>query len=113
MRVRFSTLFPIAALVAAVTAIPTYGGDSQCNTGSLSCCDSTYSNTDTHIINVAEKLALALPDSDIAGLVGVKCTPIALGTGSGASCTQQTVCCAETTYNGLVNLGCTPANINA
>ncbi|KAI9570792.1 hypothetical protein HD554DRAFT_2018170, partial [Boletus coccyginus] len=42
-------------------------------------------------------LGLALPSID--GLIGRGCTPTTvIGTGSGASCTQQAVCCTDNSF---------------
>ncbi|KAG2032424.1 hypothetical protein BDR03DRAFT_970119 [Suillus americanus] len=50
--------------------------------------------------------------ADVLGEVGLGCTPISvIGTGDGASCLQQPVCCSNESYNGLVNIGCTPINL--
>ncbi|KAF9224193.1 hypothetical protein BS17DRAFT_817089 [Gyrodon lividus] len=56
-------------------------------------------------------LGAVLPN--VQGLVGLGCTPITVvGTGSGAVCTQQPVCCTGNTYSGLINVGCSPINLN-
>ncbi|KIJ62340.1 hypothetical protein HYDPIDRAFT_114857, partial [Hydnomerulius pinastri MD-312] len=89
-------LLPIVALAAVATATPNdleaRGGSSQCNTGSISCCNSTYSSTDTSLTTLLGLLGVVL--GPVSGLVGLGCTPITVvGTGSGATCTQQPVCC--------------------
>ncbi|PBK98610.1 hypothetical protein ARMGADRAFT_584951 [Armillaria gallica] len=50
--------------------------------------------------------------SDVTALVGITCTPITIvGVGSTA-CSQQTVCCQNNTFNGLIAIGCVPINIS-
>ncbi|KAI9573145.1 hydrophobin [Boletus coccyginus] len=111
-----STLLPVAALVAVVAAAPSEleartDGVSQCNTGSMQCCATTQSSTSTTLNYFSSLLGIALPSID--GLLGFGCSPITvIGTGTGASCTQQPVCCTGNNFNGLINLGCSPININ-
>ncbi|KAI9573146.1 hydrophobin [Boletus coccyginus] len=116
MYFRLSTLLPIAAFVAVVAAAPSEleartDGVSQCNTGSMQCCATTQSSTSTTLNYFSGLLGIALPD--VTGLLGFGCSPLTiLGTGTGASCTQQPVCCTNNNFNGLINLGCSPININ-
>ncbi|KAF9224196.1 fungal hydrophobin [Gyrodon lividus] len=125
-----SILLPVVAFAAVATAAPSaLEARDQCNTGSISCCNSTYSvsptdcgllsltvsrpsqSTSATITSLAGLLGIVLPA--VQGLVGLGCSPITgLGTGSGAVCTQQPVCCTDNTYNGLINLGCSPINLN-
>ncbi|KAF8558664.1 hydrophobin [Imleria badia] len=85
-------------------------GVSQCNTGSLHCCDSTSSGSSSVVQELAGLLGITVP---VNAPVGLNCSPItAVGVGSGAQCTQQTVCCSGNSFNGLINLGCSPININ-
>ncbi|KIJ65917.1 hypothetical protein HYDPIDRAFT_87334 [Hydnomerulius pinastri MD-312] len=109
-------LLPIAALAAVATAAPSAlearTGSSQCNTGSISCCNNTYTSTDTGLTTLLGLLGIVL--GPVSGLVGLGCTPItAVGTGSGAQCSQQPVCCTGNTFGGLITVGCSPINLNA
>ncbi|KIJ60366.1 hypothetical protein HYDPIDRAFT_117274 [Hydnomerulius pinastri MD-312] len=106
-----AVLLPIAALAAVATAAPNaLVGRDQCNTGSISCCNQTYSSTSTSITSLLGLLGIVL--GPVEGLLGLGCSPITVvGTGSGAQCTQQPVCCTGNTFNGLINIGCTPINI--
>ncbi|KIK73369.1 hypothetical protein PAXRUDRAFT_178625, partial [Paxillus rubicundulus Ve08.2h10] len=66
---------------------------------------------DTTLASLSSLLGIALPS--ISGLIGLSCSPITgLGIGTGAVCMQQPVCCSNNDYNGLVNLGCSPINLN-
>ncbi|KAF8836403.1 fungal hydrophobin [Paxillus ammoniavirescens] len=108
-----SVVLPILAFAAVATAAPSalQARDDQCNTGSISCCNSTFTSTATTLASLGGLLGLSLPS--IGGLIGLSCSPITgLGTGTGAVCLQQPVCCSNNNYNGLVNLGCSPINLN-
>ncbi|KXN84438.1 Hydrophobin-3, partial [Leucoagaricus sp. SymC.cos] len=69
----------------------------------------------------------------IEGTIGINCTPISVFGAGGTSCASQAVCCTNNqfvsrkrsiiassncnhspfrTKNGLINLGCTPINVN-
>ncbi|KAN0075528.1 Fungal hydrophobin domain containing protein [Tylopilus felleus] len=112
-KMRFSTLLPVAALVAVAAAAPgalEARQSSQCSTGPVQCCDSTQESSATSLSELGGLLGLVLPS--IEGLIGLDCSPItALGV-SGNSCTAQAVCCSNNNFNGLINLGCSPINLN-
>lgn len=108
----FSKVLLVAAtLVTFVAATPVPGGvDNSCNTGTLQCCNQTFSSTSGTATLLAALLNLNL--SQLTGQIGLSCTPISvIGLGQGASCTQQPVCCSGNTYNGLINVGCSPINL--
>ncbi|KAF8836399.1 hydrophobin [Paxillus ammoniavirescens] len=111
-----SIVLPIVALatfaVAAPPAPQPQDGQPKCDTGSPMCCDSTSTNDPAKLASLSESLGIALPS--ITGLIGLTCTPITgLGTGTGAVCTQKPVCCTDNDYNGVVNLGCSPLDLDA
>jgi len=115
MFIRFSTLLPVAALAAVAAAVPgaleARTDTSQCNTGSMNCCAFTQTSTPTTLNYFSGLLGLALPT--VTGLLGLGCSPItAIGLGTGATCTQQPVCCTNNNFNGLINLGCSPINLS-
>ncbi|ESK92234.1 hydrophobin [Moniliophthora roreri MCA 2997] len=90
-------------------ALPTEPA-SQCNTGPVQCCNSVSSSSDP-----VTSLVLALLGVVVQGInvpIGLTCNPITV-IGAGAnSCTAQTVCCSNNSFNGLIAVGCTPININ-
>ncbi|KAF9474374.1 fungal hydrophobin [Pholiota conissans] len=92
--------------LAAATASPS----NQCNTGSLQCCNSTAKATDPAISTLLGLLGIVV--QDVTALVGVTCSPITVVGVSGTSCSEQPVCCTDTSFNGVVALGCTPINLN-
>ena len=122
MYFRLPTLLPVAALVAVAAAAPSELEariGTQCNTGSMECCAYTlpvrfqfprysrsrpfrYSrptlqSTYTTLNDLSLVVGRTLPYVD--GLIGLGCTPIwAVGTGTGATCTQQPVCCTYPDY---------------
>ncbi|KIK96893.1 hypothetical protein PAXRUDRAFT_98316, partial [Paxillus rubicundulus Ve08.2h10] len=74
-------------------------GGSQCNTGPVQCCNSMQKSGDNdEFDDFLGLLGVSVP----AGTsVGAGCSPItAVGTGRGASCTQQPVCCENNNFNG-------------
>ncbi|KAI9569885.1 hypothetical protein HD554DRAFT_2019724, partial [Boletus coccyginus] len=72
---------------------------SQCNTGSIQCCDSTYSSSSYFVTNLFGLIGLPAPPSSGSSQVGIACSPTTIGgSGSGSSCTQQPVCCAGNSF---------------
>ncbi|KAH7907315.1 fungal hydrophobin-domain-containing protein [Hygrophoropsis aurantiaca] len=110
---RLSTAVAISsfALLAVATPANVARQISQCNTGSLSCCNSVQAADSSAVTTLLGLLGVVL--GDLTGSVGLNCSPItAVGTGSGATCTQEPVCCTNDYYNGLINVGCSPVNLN-
>ncbi|KAG1819209.1 fungal hydrophobin-domain-containing protein [Suillus subaureus] len=84
------------------------GGSGQCNTGTIQCCDSVTNSG--HGSSLDELLSLLKIDTPVDTPCGVSCSPIsAIGGSSGANCNQEPVCCENNSYNGLVNIGCSPS----
>ncbi|KAI9567773.1 fungal hydrophobin-domain-containing protein [Boletus coccyginus] len=114
----FTILFSVLALAGIAIAAPAETElearqISQCNTGYLSCCDSTYSSSSYFVSNLFGLLGLPAPPSSGSSQVGISCSPTTIGgSGSGSSCTQQPVCCAGNSFNGVINVGCSPITIN-
>ncbi|KAI9567747.1 fungal hydrophobin-domain-containing protein [Boletus coccyginus] len=115
----FTVLFSAAALAGVANAAPAEleieaRQVSQCNTGSISCCDTTYSSSSTFVYDLFGLLGLPPPSTSGGSQVGVSCSPTTVGgTGTGSSCTQQPVCCTGNSFNGVINVGCSPITINA
>ncbi|KIJ63808.1 hypothetical protein HYDPIDRAFT_91924 [Hydnomerulius pinastri MD-312] len=110
----FARLFAVASLAALAVAGPTsvYARDGQCNTGAINCCNNVQSASE--FSQLFSMLGLGDVLAGVTGDVGTDCTPITVvGTGSGATCQQQPVCCTDNTFNGLINIGCSPINLNA
>ncbi|KAH7920320.1 fungal hydrophobin [Leucogyrophana mollusca] len=113
MFARLSTAVVVSSFALLAVATPTNVArqSSQCNTGSISCCNSVQSSSSNVVTSLLGLLGIVL--GDLTGQVGIGCTPITVvGTGSGATCTQEPVCCTNNYYNGLINVGCSPINLN-
>ncbi|KAH7912117.1 fungal hydrophobin-domain-containing protein [Hygrophoropsis aurantiaca] len=117
MFARTSALLLVPVFALAAVAMPADSlaartdGSSQCNTGSIQCCQSTTSATSSGIGSLLGLLGIVL--GDVTGLLGLGCSPItAIGTGTGAVCNQEPVCCTGNVYSGLINIGCSPINLN-
>ncbi|KAG2112416.1 hydrophobin-3 precursor [Suillus clintonianus] len=106
----FARFFTVAFLAALAVATPLTLRDGQCNTGDIQCCQS--SSTTSNYNKFAKSLGLAEVGAEVVGTLGLSCSPISvIGTGSGATCNQQPMCCSNNKMNGLVNIGCTPINL--
>ncbi|KAL6299159.1 hydrophobin, partial [Sparassis latifolia] len=82
---------------------------SQCNTGSIQCCDSLQDSSSPQAQNILS--SLGLPLADAANLVGIGCTAGLVGVG-GDTCVSAPVCCEDNSFQGLINLGCVPIIIS-
>ncbi|KAG6810322.1 hypothetical protein H0H92_012411 [Tricholoma furcatifolium] len=85
--------------------------EGNCSSGQETCCNSVQDAKDADVAQILAGL-LGVAASGITGQVGVTCTPVTVLAVDGISCNQQTVCCANNNFNGLVALGCTPINVN-
>ncbi|KIJ46086.1 hypothetical protein M422DRAFT_165705, partial [Sphaerobolus stellatus SS14] len=82
---------------------------SQCKTGDAQCCKSTSLATNPVTALLLGLLGIVVDGAGI--LVGITCTPINLLAIGGATCSQQPVCCTNNSFNGVVNIGCTPISL--
>ncbi|KAF9495959.1 fungal hydrophobin [Pleurotus eryngii] len=100
----------VAAIAAVAAASPLAARtDYKCNTGPVQCCNELKSHESSEANIVASLLKL-----DFGGVTGdfsLQCSPVGSLVGGGPKCSGQTVCCENTKFNGLVNIGCTPINI--
>nr|AAD41222.1 Pri2p [Cyclocybe aegerita] len=110
---------PVMAMASPL--VPRTDSPSQCNNGSLQCCNSSMTQ-DRGNLQIAQGVLGGLLGGllglgglldlvDLNALIGVQCSPISI-VGNANTCTQQTVCCSNNNFNGLIALGCTPININ-
>ncbi|KAG6818635.1 hypothetical protein H0H93_003281 [Arthromyces matolae] len=102
-----------ARLSAAVLlALPLFAvAQTSCSTEKQQCCNSVQDAKSSGIADIVHSL-LGVALEDVTAQVGLTCTPISVLAISGVSCNQQTVCCENNNFNGLVALGCTPINLN-
>ncbi|OJA10622.1 hypothetical protein AZE42_05701 [Rhizopogon vesiculosus] len=111
MFVRLLSITSLAILAIATPRPLARGDSSQCNTGSIQCCQKT--ETVDEYNSLAPLLGLLPIIGNIPGDIGLGCSPISVvGLGQGSSCTQEPVCCSNQQYNGLINVGCSPINLN-
>ncbi|KAF8799305.1 fungal hydrophobin [Phlegmacium glaucopus] len=99
-------LFASAALIRRGGS-PSGGISNSCNTGTVQCCSSSQSATDSSVIKQLGLLGVAAP---ITGLVGFTCTPIS-ALGSTETCTTHQICCDNDKFNAAVVVGCSPVNL--
>ncbi|KAF8806920.1 hydrophobin-263 [Phlegmacium glaucopus] len=109
MFARAASVFVLALPLLATATILPRNPPSQCDSGSLQCCNSTAYATDPAVSTLLGLLGINV--GSVTGLVGVTCSPITIGI-SGTSCNQQTVYCSNNSFNGVVAIGCTAININ-
>ncbi|PSR72528.1 hypothetical protein PHLCEN_2v11598 [Hermanssonia centrifuga] len=90
----------VTAPAATVTTV------SQCNTGSIQCCNQVISSTSTQANLLLGLLGVVL--DGVAVPLGLGCSPISVvGIGNGA-CSASPVCCENNSIGGLINIGCVP-----
>ncbi|KAG6861146.1 hypothetical protein C0995_003414 [Termitomyces sp. Mi166 len=76
-----------------------------CSSGSTLCCNSLSDSSNPLVKTLAGLLgAVLLPTVG----VGLTCSSLR----AGATCSQQTVCCQNNNFNGLIAIGCSPITIN-
>ncbi|TFK37361.1 fruiting body protein SC1 [Crucibulum laeve] len=94
------------AIFATATTIP-QGGNNQCSTGSVQCCNTVESADSAQAAKAIAGLG-SLITGPITGQVGLACNPISVIGGGFNSCKAQTACCTDNNYNGVVVVGCSP-----
>ncbi|KAF9007185.1 hydrophobin-315 [Cyathus striatus] len=107
MQFKLSAVTLALATFAAATPV----ARDTCTTGSLQCCNSVQSASNSAVSKLLGLLGIDV--SSVTALVGVTCSPISVVGVGGNSCTAQPACCTNNSFNGVVALGCTPINIGA
>ncbi|KJA29558.1 hypothetical protein HYPSUDRAFT_195940 [Hypholoma sublateritium FD-334 SS-4] len=79
---------------------------SECDTGDAQCCQSLQNPSDPSTSDLLGTLGVVV--QGLTAQVGLTCTPISVLAIAGQSCTAQPACCTGDSFNGLVNLACTP-----
>ncbi|KIM61516.1 hypothetical protein SCLCIDRAFT_875079 [Scleroderma citrinum Foug A] len=103
-----SLILPVVALSSVVSAAPaSLSTRDSCSGGTVQCCNTVFSSSSSSASFLAGLLGIT--DALLGPLMGVNCSPIG---GVGANCVQQTVCCQNVQFNGLINIGCIAININ-
>ncbi|KAI5122415.1 hypothetical protein M0805_002965 [Coniferiporia weirii] len=109
----FSKLAFIASLAVLAVAIPAPGAEpaSECNTAPVQCCDSVTSAGSSAAAPILASIGVVVQDLNIP--VGLTCSPISVvGVGSGATCSENAVCCEDNSHGGLVSIGCVPVDLD-
>ncbi|KAL9709224.1 hypothetical protein Ac2012v2_007578 [Leucoagaricus gongylophorus] len=78
----------------------------QCNSGSVQCCNKTSFGGDPAVNLIARRLGIALPANIVVGLT---CSPLSVIGIGGNNCNTQPVCCQNNNFNGLIAVGCNPS----
>ncbi|KAI5891620.1 fungal hydrophobin [Schizophyllum commune H4-8] len=106
-----TTTPPVTTTVTVTTppSTTTIAAGGTCTTGSLSCCNQVQSASSSPVTALLGLLGIVLSDLNV--LVGISCSPLTVIGVGGSGCSAQTVCCENTQFNGLINIGCTPINI--
>ncbi|ESK83024.1 hydrophobin [Moniliophthora roreri MCA 2997] len=102
----------VAQVVVAFMAFSVLAGaqDSECNTESVQCCNDIKKADDPAVAGLLGLVGAVV--QDVTAQVGVTCNPITVLGGGANSCSAQTVCCKDNSFNGVVAIGCTPINVN-
>ncbi|RPD56779.1 fungal hydrophobin [Lentinus tigrinus ALCF2SS1-7] len=111
----FATLATLAlATIGSVTAVPSYvskassDSTSQCDTGSISCCNSLEPANSGKGKTIIDSLGIDVPTQSYLGL---QCSPLDTSSvGGNPSCSANPVCCSGNTY-GTLSAGCIPINV--
>ncbi|KAF5350887.1 hypothetical protein D9758_010489 [Tetrapyrgos nigripes] len=101
---------PVTTTVTVTAPATTVTSVSQCNTGTINCCNS-LERADSSVVGVLLGL-LGVVLQGVEGLVGITCSPInILGIGQN-ECASQPVCCENNNFSGIIAIGCVPINIS-
>ncbi|KAF9261746.1 fungal hydrophobin [Marasmius fiardii PR-910] len=85
------------------------GSSGPCGSnGSAQCCQSTGHSTDGAVGTLLKLLGINIQDSNV--LIGLTCTPLTIIGGNGF-CATKSVCCQDTSYGGLLAIGCVPITL--
>ncbi|KAG0708441.1 fungal hydrophobin [Suillus ampliporus] len=98
-------LLPFALFAAA--------SPSQCDTGAIKCCNNSTTYDSEVAQTIFAKYNLVGVAAIVDAVVGLECSPVTvIGTSKSCSANQQPLCCEDNKYNGAVNLGCSPINLD-
>ncbi|THG96686.1 hypothetical protein EW026_g5190 [Hermanssonia centrifuga] len=102
---------PVTVTVTATAPAVTETTVSQCNTGSIQCCNQVVEADSAEGAKLLSGL-LGIILGPITGLLGVDCSPISVvGIASGNACSASPVCCENNSVGGLINIGCVPITL--
>ncbi|KAF5331122.1 hypothetical protein D9619_005374 [Psilocybe cf. subviscida] len=109
----FKTILALAVpfMVVANPLVARTDPPTTCNTGNAQCCKQVQKTGD--VPGLTSVLTLAGLEAVVDALVGIDCNPITvIGTGA-TNCENTAVCCSNNQFeDGLINVGCSPINVN-
>jgi hypothetical protein len=109
--VALSSAIIASAMPSGHSVTTTTRAESDCETGSLQCCNSVHKASDPEITNMLGPLSgILYPDPNTN--VGVACTPLSVIGLNSNSCTAQPACCGNLVISGLLTSPCTPFQIS-
>ncbi|KIY45479.1 fungal hydrophobin [Fistulina hepatica ATCC 64428] len=91
---------------STATSIP----PSDCAVSNTQCCDTITTTSDPAVNVLLGLLGIVVNLVDV--VVGLTCTPISILSGGNNGCSGEVVCCEDDNFNGLIDIGCTPINVN-
>jgi len=106
----FSQLAVLALAALSASALTTpERRQATCSTGPVQCCNSVQPAGSPAASNLLALVGVVVQDVNVA--VGITCTPITvIGGGAAGSCSQQSVCCEDNSFEGVIAIGCTPVS---
>ncbi|KAL5529937.1 hypothetical protein ACEPAF_6194 [Sanghuangporus sanghuang] len=104
-----TTQFVTKTVTTTVTVTETIS-ISQCNTGSLLCCNDVQEASSSDATSILGLLGVILHDLNV--LVGLNCGALSVIGAGGSGCSATPVCCENNTFNGLIAIGCVSVTIN-
>ncbi|KAF8553863.1 fungal hydrophobin [Imleria badia] len=107
MFTRVFALLPLALLASASHL----EARQSCSSENQYCCNSVQTVSQVEQILPGISTVLGAVTANVP--LGLVCSPLTVIGVAGNSCNQQTVCCENNNFNGLVNVGCTPINVSA
>ncbi|KAJ7113779.1 hydrophobin, partial [Mycena epipterygia] len=82
---------------------------SSCSTGPIQCCDSSATAGDPAASAVLSLVGAVVQDLNVG--VGLTCSPITVVGTSGGTCSGEALCCENSSFGGLIALGCVPVTL--
>ncbi|TFK99175.1 fungal hydrophobin-domain-containing protein [Pterulicium gracile] len=105
-----ATLFTSTLIAASAAASVATRTEPSCSTGPIQCCQGAENADGPVVSKLLGLLGVVVQDLNI--LVGINCAPLSvIGIGS-SGCNAQPFCCQNSTFNGLIAIGCFAINID-
>ncbi|KAJ3531000.1 hypothetical protein NMY22_g8331 [Coprinellus aureogranulatus] len=95
--------------IASAEGVPSPASFSQCTTPPIQCCDNVKPASSITASLLLAILGVVVEDHSTP--IGVTCSPIADAGEGGGSCSEQTVCCGDNSYDGVIAINCAPVDL--